>query len=158
MRYARLLSWTLFVLFFLVYLTAIKLVRGNHWPSQQHFIHQVAPLYTFQYPYQTNLQQVQAQPAVPSTQYLAQDQPIFDSTTKEARELSQHVTFASTNSVATPDQTPQTITRRHQLPASHLSSNNVYRHHQSKDQSPVGASSGEHLVPSQAIFPKVNLN
>lgn len=49
MRYAKLISWTLFVLFFLVYLTAIKLVRGNQLlsgypvPSAQYYAHLTYP-------------------------------------------------------------------------------------------------------------------
>lgn len=41
MRYARIISWILFVLFFLVYLTAIKLVRGGE------FVQQIDPLHTY---------------------------------------------------------------------------------------------------------------
>lgn len=51
MRYARLLSWTLFVVFFLVYLTAIKLVRGNFNHQQQQFIQQVVPLQQSYHPF-----------------------------------------------------------------------------------------------------------
>lgn len=139
MRYARLLSWLLFVLFFLIYLTAIKIVRGNQWPARQYFIHEVAPLYTFQNPYQTNLRLQQAplqshqQSAITSSSQQKVDQQlantIVDLTAKEARELGtnqqQHVSFGAERS-----QQHQTITRRHQLPLSpQQSSPNVLQNH-----------------------------
>lgn len=42
MRYTRIILWIIFVVFFLIYLTAIKLVRGN--PSQHGQTHRSAPI------------------------------------------------------------------------------------------------------------------
>ena len=110
MRYTRLISWTLFVLFFLVYLTAIKMVRGNNLP-QQHFIQQIAPLYNFQQPYQQLQQTVASQNELDL---------------KRARDFGGFITFEQ-SSPASPllvgSQEPagqlqyQPLSRRHQLPA-----------------------------------------
>lgn len=125
MRYARILSWTLFVLFFLVYLTAIKLVRGNQWQAQQHFIHQVAPLYTFQYPYQTASQTQRLIPAASSVPLQHQQVPspnVVELTSKEGRELGanqQHVTFGGNQDTYSlppvQQQQHQPISRRNHL-------------------------------------------
>jgi hypothetical protein len=142
MRYARLFSWLLFVLFFLVYLTAIKLVRGNNWPSaqQQHFIQQVAPIYTFQYPYQSGLLQATEQQALQQHQQLPaapQEAVPLPATigAKEARALDgYHVTFEADQPTlgdrviqqAEPQQQQhQSADRRHHLPVSQPSSSNV---------------------------------
>lgn len=86
MRCARLLSWTLFVLFFLVYLTAIKLVRGDR--QQQHWAQQVGALYAPHYTYQTPL--------------------------KQARELANYVAFDQ-GQVAQLAAGHQPVSRRHHL-------------------------------------------
>lgn len=150
MRYARLFSWLIFVLFFLVYLTAIKLVRGTNWPIQQQFIQQVAPFYTLQYPYKTSLQTaasaaLQQQPQAlqhhPETSYVA-PVPLDQSggVAKEARELgAHHVSFENEQNPqdgqlvqqqSGPEQQQPAITRRHHLPAAQSPSNqNVLQGH-----------------------------
>lgn len=47
MRYARLFSWLLFVVFFLVYLTAIRFVRGQLQPAPQLDYTQLQSLHPF---------------------------------------------------------------------------------------------------------------
>lgn len=155
MRYARLLSWTLFVLFFLVYLTAIKLVRGGQWTAQQHFIHQVAPLYTFQYPYQPS-----HQPGyLPQTAALVAGRPlepvpsVEEPSLKEARELvHHHVTFEAASAPAaqpTSQQAQAGISRRHQLPQQ-ASQGQIGLHPQHQ----LAASKQVHSAPSNAVSGK----
>ncbi|CAA2977101.1 carboxypeptidase M, partial [Olea europaea subsp. europaea] len=164
MRYARLLSWTLFVIVFLIYLTAIKLVRGNQWQQthQQQFIQQVAPLYTFQQPYNFQHAQLQTQSFLAHPQQQQQQQHQQSHAAKEARELSDgnsgiahHVTFDSDQQQLQQPQElqakhQQPVTRRHQVPLPAQTSPNVVHPHtqysaQNKpplDQSQVGRPSG----------------
>lgn len=81
MRYARILSWTLFVVFFLIYLTAIKLVRGNYQlaTGQRRLVQHISPQYYTQ-------QYGGLQPAII---YPAQD----SAQTKQARQLAEFLTF-----------------------------------------------------------------
>lgn len=77
MRYARIILWILFVVFFLIYLTAIKLVRGNQ------------PQIQFQ-----NQQRVHQRPAIanPYVQF-SQHQIPATSSVKETRDLAEFLTF-----------------------------------------------------------------
>lgn len=91
MRYTRLLSWTLFVVFFLIYLTAIKLVRGDNLQQQQRFIKQVSPLQA-------------AHPFFGQT--FQTSEPAF---LKQARDLSDYVTFEQQISHPAPIQQAQLL-------------------------------------------------
>jgi len=151
MRYARLISWLLFGLFFLVYLTAIKMVRGNTWPvAQQHFINHVAPLYTFQYPYQSGASSTGANLARTQTHFPA---PLLASglapqTSEDLKQPRAQVVYSQAHPQAqtqqqqqvsleqspSASQTPQQqaqLTRRHHLPAPSVAqqSTNKHLHH-----------------------------
>lgn len=78
MRYAKLLSWTLFVVFFLVYLTAIKLVRGNQ----------------LQHQYVQHHQFISNQPVQAFQPFFGQQTYQSAPNSKQARDLSDYVTFA----------------------------------------------------------------
>lgn len=146
MRCTRLLSWTLFVVFFLVYLTAIKMVRGNHHHHQQypqqHFIQQVAPLYSFQQPYQF------ASGHLPSSS-LSQleldkiNSQIASHQFKQARDLnSQHQNYVTFETQQNAQQLSQqvgqsTLTRRNHLP------------HQQPQQQPIGPSGASQATSAQ---------
>lgn len=114
MRYTRILSWILFVVFFLIYLTAIKLVRGSQQPHQR-------VLHVASAPNQFHHVQFQHQQQ-PSHQF------------KETRDLAEFLTFGQSDQaqatsileprhfVAPPPQNnggqfgEQLLARRHQVP------------------------------------------